>query len=271
MYKTMTKIYTIKDIGGNCLTTPIGFKSSNPNEKLDGVTYYPTATAVGSTTIAKYAANLNISTNYGYVTICVNSDTGWHLLGRDIIIPTISTQLFTTTTGQLAYDSTENLPMFYNGTFWQYLGMDKLKDYEPVKTSSPFSGAGITLQTEVNDGFWYIQISPPANNTYIEVAFGTLPKGVYKLKTTFIGCNDRGLIDITERTTSLTIKSGFDIYRAVALNTQNTIIPTDNVFKFLPSGSTGSMTIRYAVNGKNASSTNYYILIQGVVELRQIG
>lgn len=277
MYKTMTKIYTIKDIGGNCLTTPIGFKSSNPNEKLDGVTYYPTATAVGNTIIAKYAANLNISTNYGYVTICVNSDTGWHLLGRDIIIPTISTQLFTTTTGQLAYDSTENLPMFYNGTFWQYLGMEKQISYNLIGTTSAWagfnsSGSGVTLQIYNlnNDGYYSLQLQTPANGNYITLDFGTRPRGKYKVRTSFLGATDRAIVNITEMTTNTTIRSSIDTYRNT-INNNNVVINTDYAFLFSPSSSTATLKIKYLVNGKNASSTSHHILINNAVELLQIG
>ena len=275
MYKTMTKIYTIKDIGGNTATTPIGFKSANPNEKLDGVTYYPSATTVGTVGATKSAANLNLSSNYGYVTICVSASTGWHLLGKDVVVPQLSTQISSTITGQLAYDSTEKLPMFYNGTFWQYLGMEKQISYNLIGTTSPWagfnsSGSGVTLQifSLNNDGYYSLQLQTPANGNYITLDFGTRPRGKYKVRTSFLGTTDRAIVNITEMTTNTTIISSIDTYRNTA---NNVVINTDYAFLFSPSSSTATLKIKYLVNGKNASSTSHHMLINNAVELLQIG
>jgi len=277
MYKTMTKIYTIKDIGGNAGNTEqliIAFKSANPNEKLDGVTYYPSATQV-SAGVLKTAANLSLNSNYGYVRLCVNAETGWHIIGRDSIIPKSSTLVNSTTTGQIVYNTTENLPMFYNGYFWQYIGMEKQISYVLIGTSAPWAGfnssnLSVNLQifTVNNDGYYSLQLQVPAANHYITLDFGSLPRGKYKLRTTFLGHTDRAIVNITEMTTSTTLISSLDTYRNTG---NNVLIFTDYVFMFNPSSSPSTLKIKYNISGKNASSTHFHILINNAVELLQVG
>jgi hypothetical protein len=184
-------------------------------------------------------------------------------------------------TGQIVYTSDTNYLSYYNGTLWLNLGMDELISNQIIGTGSPWAGfnslggsIGLLFYNTNNDGFFSVQLSGvPSLSNYITLDFGIQKRGKYKLKTQFLGSQDRSIVNITEMTTAAVLVNSYDTYRNAS---NNVVLNTEFDFIFncnagTPSNNTANLKIKYRIAGKNSSSTSWHMLINNAVELRQTG
>jgi hypothetical protein len=134
--------------------------------------------------------------------------------------------------------------------------------------SNPSDNGGCSQYNNQNDGGYVIQSNDHADGSYIAYDFGTQVSGQYSIFYILGRNGDRPIVDISEVTTSTAIRSGVDTYCSTTVNVMT--ILTD-VFIFNPGGGSGTLKIRWMANGKNGSSSDYFLPLISNIELRRVG
>jgi hypothetical protein len=127
-------------------------------------------------------------------------------------------------------------------------------------------GASANLGLYTNTPTVVIQhYSSPANGSYIQYNFGTQSCGLYSITHSPEFNTDRTIVKVTEVNSSLTILSGVDCYAGVRYTQTRT-----DYFYYNPNGNntgTGTMILRWTNNGRNASSLNWYLVLDNNIQL----
>jgi hypothetical protein len=196
--------------------------------------------------------------------------------------------------GMVYYDSTLNLPAFFNGVFWQYIGMcipisvsanigtfyavpvltaigdletpdGTTNDEWPTNNWTASNGVDNTL-TLISGS---ITFSTSLRYNYIEYNFGLQKPGMYSLIFNVNSRSGLGILTVTEQTTGIEIFQG-DIFRPGSSSPMSYQLEFPFNFEGI-GGADSNLTIRWASNTKNSASASYVVRLNGYIQLTRIG